>query len=110
MSAANSSATVEGIRLPPAGKGMAGADRVIPQVEQEEYEYEMNITMDGSGRDADDVDRYESLPPNFSLAANMAAGAFAGIAVSNTLQDAWERMAMADMLCRSTLSCIPSIC
>jgi hypothetical protein len=38
MSAANSSATVEGIRLPPAGKGMAGADRVIPQVEQEEYE------------------------------------------------------------------------
>lgn len=24
---------------------------------------------------------YESLPPNFSLAANMAAGAFAGIAV-----------------------------
>jgi solute carrier family 25 (mitochondrial iron transporter), member 28/37 len=26
---------------------------------------------------------YESLPPNFSLAANMAAGAFAGIAVSS---------------------------
>lgn len=25
--------------------------------------------------------RYESLPPNFSLAANMVAGAFAGIAV-----------------------------
>ena len=24
---------------------------------------------------------YESLPPNFSLAANMCAGAFAGIAV-----------------------------
>ena len=24
---------------------------------------------------------YEGLPPNFSLAANMAAGAFAGIAV-----------------------------
>lgn len=24
---------------------------------------------------------YESLPPNFSLAANMLAGAFAGIAV-----------------------------
>ena len=29
---------------------------------------------------AEDYD-YESLPPNFSLAANMAAGAFAGIAV-----------------------------
>jgi hypothetical protein len=26
---------------------------------------------------------YESLPPNFSLLQNMAAGAFAGIAVSN---------------------------
>lgn len=25
---------------------------------------------------------YEGLPPNFSLAANMTAGAFAGIAVS----------------------------
>jgi len=25
---------------------------------------------------------YEGLPPNFSLSANMAAGAFAGIAVS----------------------------
>jgi solute carrier family 25 (mitochondrial iron transporter), member 28/37 len=27
------------------------------------------------------VRRYEALPPNFSLAANMVAGAFAGIAV-----------------------------
>jgi hypothetical protein len=26
---------------------------------------------------------YESLPPNFSLSQNMAAGAFAGIAVRN---------------------------
>ena len=32
--------------------------------------------------DTDRHDSYESLPPNFSLAANMAAGAFAGIAVS----------------------------
>jgi hypothetical protein len=40
----------------------------------------------------------------------MAAGAFAGIAVSMILQDVWEMMAMADILCRSTLSCIPSIC
>ncbi len=30
---------------------------------------------------ADGVCSYESLPPNFSLAANMVAGAFAGIAV-----------------------------
>lgn len=30
---------------------------------------------------AEDYD-YEALPPNFSLAQNMAAGAFAGIAVS----------------------------
>jgi hypothetical protein len=28
-----------------------------------------------------DENSYEALPPNFSLAANMAAGAFAGIAV-----------------------------
>lgn len=27
---------------------------------------------------------YEGLPPNFSLAANMAAGAFAGIAVCSS--------------------------
>jgi len=32
-------------------------------------------------RSADALFSYESLPPNFSLAANMAAGAFAGIAV-----------------------------
>jgi len=31
---------------------------------------------------------YESLPPNFSLLQNMAAGAFAGIAVCNS----WPRM------------------
>jgi uncharacterized PurR-regulated membrane protein YhhQ (DUF165 family) len=30
-----------------------------------------------------DENSYEALPPNFSLAANMAAGAFAGIAVGN---------------------------
>lgn len=31
-------------------------------------------------RSADETDSYESLPPNFSLLQNMAAGAFAGIA------------------------------
>lgn len=30
-----------------------------------------------------DLRSYESLPPNFSLLQNMAAGAFAGIAVSD---------------------------
>lgn len=30
-----------------------------------------------------DLCSYESLPPNFSLLQNMAAGAFAGIAVSD---------------------------
>jgi hypothetical protein len=31
---------------------------------------------------------YESLPPNFSLSANMLAGAFAGIAVRRRIPDA----------------------
>jgi hypothetical protein len=31
------------------------------------------------------VESYESLPPNFSLLQNMVAGAFAGIAVSQTI-------------------------
>lgn len=39
-----------------------------------------------------DIDSYESLPPNFSLAANMAAGAFAGIAVWLTRCDDSEMM------------------
>jgi len=36
--------------------------------------------------DAEPVDEYdyEGLPPNFSLLQNMAAGAFAGIAVSRS--------------------------
>lgn len=40
---------------------------------------------------ADDISSYESLPPNFSLSANMLAGAFAGIAVSCRAEDAIER-------------------
>lgn len=53
-------------------------------------------------------DSYESLPPNFSLLQNMAAGAFAGIAV-------WGRMRTrgqlynADILRRNTQSCIQSM-
>ena len=35
---------------------------------------------------------YESLPPNYSIGANMMAGAFAGIAVSllHSLERLWE--------------------
>jgi len=50
---------------------------------------------------------YEGLPPNFSLAANMAAGAFAGIAVR--LFDR-SRAAPAHNRSRNTQSCTPSIC
>jgi hypothetical protein len=68
------------------GQGMAAQhnDRTISQVEQEEYEcVTLCWTDNGSAIDADVcVCSYESLPPNFSLAANMVAGAFAGIAVS----------------------------
>lgn len=34
---------------------------------------------------------YEALPPNFSVAENMAAGAFAGIAVSLPLRDRYAK-------------------
>jgi hypothetical protein len=36
---------------------------------------------------ADESSSYESLPPNFSLSANMLAGAFAGIAVRCRIPD-----------------------
>ncbi|KAK8069281.1 hypothetical protein PG994_005897 [Apiospora phragmitis] len=58
----------------------------------------------------DDYD-YESLPPNFSLAQNMAAGAFAGIAVglipSKKLAAAELEADMASY--RNTPSCTPSM-
>lgn len=57
---------------------MAAHDKL--QVEEEEYEY-VAITSPNTARTADESYSYEGLPPNFSLAANMAAGAFAGIAV-----------------------------
>lgn len=52
-------------------------------IEQEDYEY----VLHGSRADLLEaeantvINSYEGLPSNFSLAANMTAGAFAGIAV-----------------------------
>jgi len=40
---------------------------------------------------ADEISSYESLPPNFSLSANMLAGAFAGIAVRYSARYAASR-------------------
>jgi hypothetical protein len=60
-------------------------------------------------RGADGCCSYESLPPNFSLAANMAAGAFAGIAVRHTREpgQATSRWLMRR---RNTRLCTQSIC
>lgn len=49
---------------------------------EEEYEYVMCRSCGMCEARADEGDSYESLPSNFSLGANMLAGAFAGIAVS----------------------------
>lgn len=61
---------------------MAAHDKLVLEA-VEEYEYALYRYKVGSGLGtwADMHCSYESLPPNFSLAANMAAGAFAGIAV-----------------------------
>jgi hypothetical protein len=50
---------------------------------------------------------YESLPPNFSLLQNMAAGAFAGIAVRLRLAAVCLEHGEADRHDRNTPSCIP---
>lgn len=52
-------------------------------IEQEDYEYVLRGSRAGSlEAEANTVFiSYEGLPSNFSLAANMTAGAFAGIAV-----------------------------
>ncbi|KAF2685750.1 asparaginyl-tRNA synthetase [Lentithecium fluviatile CBS 122367] len=61
---------------PVHGQLMATHERTA--VEEVEHEYN-HPTTTGSAF-ADEVSSYESLPPNFSLSANMLAGAFAGIA------------------------------
>lgn len=48
----------------------------------EEYEYELAHDFRPDKQVVDPVfSRYEALPPNYGLAHNMLAGAFAGIAV-----------------------------
>ena len=66
---------------------MAAREKHLVVDPPEDYEYVGVDQRDGrwtsrdDGDDANGWSSYESLPPNFSLAANMAAGAFAGIAV-----------------------------
>jgi hypothetical protein len=52
-------------------------------LEDDEYEYAMRTFISQCTQEALTTisHSYEGLPPNFSLAANMMAGAFAGIAV-----------------------------
>jgi hypothetical protein len=68
---------------------MATHDRPgVPIEEEHEYSFPMLPTPRES--DADTLYSYEALPPNFSLTANMLAGAFAGIAVRSELAaDVW---------------------
>lgn len=61
---------------------MAAHERVVVEGESE-YECVTQIHILAWNYTADKLSSYESLPDNFSLAANMAAGAFAGIAVSS---------------------------
>lgn len=51
----------------------------LPQAYHSIIDASMMVIRD---TDLDCLTSYESLPPNFSLAQNMIAGAFAGIAVS----------------------------
>jgi hypothetical protein len=51
-----------------------------PAVVDEEHEYS-SLAMTSKIEGPNQMLRYEALPPNFSLSANMVAGAFAGIAV-----------------------------
>ena len=63
---------------------------VAPVEVDEEYELVAALTLPNTGPASDTWNwansvlpfSYEGLPPNFSLLQNMAAGAFAGIAVS----------------------------
>src|SRR5690242_12889954 len=60
---------------------MGGHDRPAVPVEEAEHEYSFLAAGDTRIYIADTLTSYEALPPNFSLGANMLAGAFAGIAV-----------------------------
>ena len=61
---------------------MAAHDKLVLEEVDDEYEYVARAIDSVSKCSVSDLlPSYEGLPPNFSLAANMAAGAFAGIAV-----------------------------
>ena len=68
---------------------VVAAQMAAPNTEaEEEYEYVQLLDLASLALypfppeyKTDSANRYEGLPPNFSLAQNMAAGAFAGIAV-----------------------------
>ena len=99
--------TVDSILAQP-GQSMAAGERVISQVEQDEYEYALQFWCIARCRwaDANGECSYESLPPNFSLAANMAAGAFAGIAVSMMMKTPCENRSVANV-CSGALGHVP---
>lgn len=62
---------------------MAASPGAVPV---EEYEYEFSCSEQVSEKSLlTRIRSYETLPPNFSLADNMLAGAFAGIAVRPSL-------------------------
>jgi hypothetical protein len=62
---------------------MATHDRPAVPIEEAEHEYGSRVAPQPTNTIADVCNSYEALPPNFSLGANMLAGAFAGIAVSH---------------------------
>ena len=83
MSAVGSRTSVDTIVGAQTGH-MAAREKHLVVDPPEDYEYVCDghrIDQSTSSDDADGLCSYESLPPNFSLAANMVAGAFAGIAV-----------------------------
>lgn len=65
---------------PSPGRLMATHDRPAVPLE-DEHEYSSHAPRLLPDSIADTWPSYEALPPNFSLSANMLAGAFAGIAV-----------------------------
>lgn len=67
------------------GQLMATHERTA--VEDVEHEYSSPATVALAMSISDSPSSYESLPPNFSLSANMVAGAFAGIAVRRRAQN-----------------------
>jgi hypothetical protein len=69
---------------------MGGHDRPVATVEEAEHEYSFQQAGNTRTCIADVWYSYEALPPNFSLGANMLAGAFAGIAVRiRSRRDRW---------------------